>query len=252
MKMTKIKRLLYILAISLAAVSCASLKKTTYFQGIDQAEFVSKLGEFEARIAPNDNLYITVTSTNPQAVEMFNPVRLDANLQTLSVQGYLVDKDGNINFPVLGQVHLGGMTKTEAVALLREKISTYVVNPIVNIRFLNYKVTVLGEVNRPGTYTINDEKISLLEALGLAGDLTIYGKRDNILVFRNINGENHFERIDMTSAQIFNSPFFYLQQNDIVYVQPNRAKAGTANYNQYLPMGLSVLSLIATIVSIAL
>ena len=117
---------------------------------------------------------------------------------------------------------------------------------------MNYKVTVLGEVNRPGTYTISDEKISLLEALGLAGDMTIYGKRDNILVFRNINGENHFERIDMTSAQIFNSPFFYLQQNDIVYVQPNRAKAGTANYNQYLPMGLSVLSLIATIVSIAL
>ena len=236
----------------LGVSSCASTKKIAYFQGVENMNIEEQIEQYQLRIMPGDNLHITVSSINPDAVKIFNSIntQVSINSESLNVLGYMVDNDGDINFPVLGKVHLGGLTKSEAVDLLKNRISEYVVDPTVNIRFLNYKVTVLGEVARPGTYTVQDERITLPEALGLAGDMTIYGKRDNVLVYRDINGQKTFQRIDMTSPDIFTSEYFYLQQNDVVYVQPNKARAGSSSYNQNLSLGVSFVSLLVTIITL--
>lgn len=247
------KTLFYFLLLTTAllAVSCASPKKVAYFQGIDNARTEDMVGRYQVRIMPNDNLYITVSALNSDAVMIFNSINTNANvnvnMETLNLTGYLVDDAGFINFPVIGRVQLGGLTKAEAVELLRTKVSDYIVNPVVNIRFVNYKVTVLGEVMKPGTFTVKDERVTIPEALGMAGDMTIYGKRDNVLICRETNGEKTFARLDMTSPDVFSSEYFYLQQNDIVYVQPNKARAGSSSYNQNLSLGVSLLSLLVTI-----
>lgn len=234
--------------------SCASSKKTVYFQGIDEVALAQKVANYEVRIMPNDNLHITVSAANPEAVEIFNNMNMsrttNVNYETLNVMGYLVDNEGYINFPVLGKLHIGGKTKTEAIDYITERISEYIDNPIVNIRFINYKVTILGEVNNPGTYTIKDEKVTLLEAIGMAGDLTIYGKRDNVFIARETDGVLTYERIDLTSPEVFTSDYFFLQQNDVVYIQPNRARSGSSAYNQNLSIGVSLLSLLVTIVAL--
>jgi polysaccharide export outer membrane protein len=172
-------------------------------------------------------------------------------MQTLAIKGYLVDNEGNINFPSLGKVHLGGLTKNAAIDSLQKWITAGgVVDPTVNIRFLNYRITVLGEVNRPGTYTVDNEKVTILEALGLAGDLTIYGKRNNVLIYREAEGQTRFQRLDLTSPRLFESNYFYLQQNDLVYVQPNKARASNSIYNQNISIGMSLLSILVSVISI--
>ena len=234
--------------------SCTSTKKIAYFQGVDDKTIADQARYYQVRIMPNDNLHITVSSINPEAVKIFNSLNTEIstniNSESLNIMGYIVDNDGNINFPVLGTIHLGGLTKAEAIDLLKDKISEYVIDPTVNIRFINYKVIVLGEVARPGTYTIKDERITLPEALGLAGDMTIYGKRDNVLVYREVDGKQTFQRIDMTSPDVFTSEYFYLHQNDVVYVQPNRAKSGSSAYNQNLSLGVSMVSLLVTLITV--
>ncbi|MDR2414361.1 MAG: polysaccharide biosynthesis/export family protein [Odoribacteraceae bacterium] len=236
-------------------LSCGNSKQIVYFQDIDQANIAVHDVPYEAIIQPNDNLYIMVSSpSKPEAVNMFNTLNDNVssyNLQTIAIKGYIVDNNGNINFPGLGQVHLGGLTKNAAIDSLQKKISLYVLAPVtVNVRFLNYKITVLGEVNRPGTYTVDNERITLLEALGLAGDLTIYGKRKNVLVYREVEGKLHFHRVDLTSSKLFESDYFFLQQNDLVYVQPNRARTGSSIYNQNLSVGMSLLSILVSVISI--
>ncbi len=232
-------------------VSCGSPKNVLYFQDVP-LEYSSSQdsSRYEIRVANNDNLLITVSSKNPQAAEVFNVIRTDRSTttQALQWQGFLVDQFGNINFPLIGEVHLGGLTKSEAIARLQEKISAFIEDPVVNIRFMNYRVTVLGEVNRPGSYTIEDEKLTVVQALGLAGDMTIYGNRHNMIVCRQIDGQKRFYKVDITSPEIFNSPVYYLQQNDIVYVEPNRAKIRTStNYTQNFSLGISVISLVMTV-----
>jgi polysaccharide export outer membrane protein len=234
-------------------MSCGNSKKIVYLQDVDNAHLIFSEISHETIIRPNDNLFITVTSpTNPEAVLMFNALKdnTNANMQTLAIQGYLVDNEGNINFPGVGKVHLAGLTKNAAIDTLQERISQYVVNTTANIRFLNYRVTVLGEVNRPGTYTVESEKITILEALGLAGDLTIYGKRNNVLVYREVEGEPHFHRVDLTSSKFFESDYFHLQQNDLIYVQPNKARTGSSVYNQTLSVGMSLLSILVSVIAI--
>lgn len=250
----KIRTLLLIALSAFTVASCTSTKKIAYFQGVDDKTIADQARYYQVRIMPNDNLHITVSSINPEAVKIFNSLNTEIstniNSESLNIMGYIVDNDGNINFPVLGTIHLGGLTKAEAIDLLKDKISEYVIDPTVNIRFINYKVTVLGEVARPGTYTIKDERITLPEALGLAGDMTIYGKRDNVLVYREVDGKQTFQRIDMTSPDVFTSEYFYLHQNDVVYVQPNRAKSGSSAYNQNLSLGVSMVSLLVTLITV--
>ena len=237
--------------------SCGSKRDIVYFQNSDRVSgemYYQDNSEFKTIIKPNDNLFISVTSFNPEAVKIFNTNQFNQagniSATALDISGYIVDYKGNINFPLVGEVHVEGLTKNDAIQLLQREISKFAEDPVVNIRFLNYKVSVLGEVNRPGVYTVTDEKITIPQAIALAGDLTIYGERRNVLLTRIEKGETKFIQIDLTSADLFFSPYYYLRQEDVLYVSPNSTKAGSSTYNQNLPLLVSLISV--TITAIAL
>jgi polysaccharide biosynthesis/export protein len=240
-----------VLLILLASVSCTNTKKAVYFS--DQ-----KNGSFEAPTIPklvvqnNDLLSISVSSLNPEASAVFNqpnnpPVNNNNNTPTTTAAtGYLVDGQGNIQFPFLGAVKAAGLSKDELKDNLTKSLvdKKLLVDPIITIRFLNFKVTVLGEVAHPNVITVPSERISLLEAIGLAGDLTIYAQRDNVLVIRDEDGKKVTHRLNLNSTELFNSPYYYLKTNDVVYVEPNKSKvASTSRTTQWLPIVLSALSL---------
>ena len=243
----------------LLATSCVSRKKIAYFQDLPELQAEVYLAKSNLEIQPNDLLTITVSAANIEAVQPFNlPLTTAPSIAgggiggRMELQSYLVDSDGNIEFPVLGTVHVAGLTRQELVEKLKEEISKYVQNPIVNIKIINFQVTVLGEVVQPGTFTVPDERISLPKALGLAGDLTIYGKRDNVLIMRETGGKTEYKYIDLTSSDFINSPYYYLQQNDVIYVEPNAAQRQGASYNRNASVYISIASvLISLIVVIA-
>jgi polysaccharide export outer membrane protein len=158
------------------------------------------------------------------AVALFNGQGVSGESSGGGAKTYLIDHTGFIEFPLLGNIKLAGLTRTAATSLLKDKISEYVKDPIVNLELKNFRVTVLGEVTRPGVYQVNNERITLLEALGLAGDMTIFGERKNVLVVREKDGKKSYTRIDLTSDEIFKSPVYYLSQNDVVYIEPNKTK----------------------------
>lgn len=192
------------------------------------------LNSLEILIQPEDLLYITVHSFDLEAAQPFNLKPLDNqvqqqnNVNTLELfEGYFVDKEGNIDFPVLGKVSVEGLTLEAAKYKLAEQIQPYLKDAVVNMRFLNFRVTVLGEVNRPGMVRTNNRRITLLEALGLAGDLTSYANRTNLLVIREQEGQRSYSRLSLTDPTIFESPYFYLQQNDVIYIEPIQAKTAT-------------------------
>uniref|UniRef100_UPI000590DBF1 polysaccharide biosynthesis/export family protein n=1 Tax=Psychroserpens mesophilus TaxID=325473 RepID=UPI000590DBF1 len=174
------------------------------------------------------------------------------NQPTLLRQTYLIDPDGNIEFPILGTIKLGGLTRVEATDMLKTRIGEYVKEFIVNIRLINFTITVLGEVNRPGTYTVQNERISMTQALGLAGDLTIFGKRDNIFLIREIDGKKKYAKFDLRSINVVNSQTYYLTQNDVIYVEPNNAKIKSSSYNPNTGVLISAISTLATITAIFL
>ncbi|WP_366512734.1 polysaccharide biosynthesis/export family protein [Lunatimonas sp.] len=193
----------------------------------------------QPKIQKDDLLKITVSSASEESNLLFNAGIMDTGVEGRLTQaqralneGYLVDEQGEINFPVLGKIQIEGLTKTEAIAMMTDKVSEYVKDPIVNIRFINFKITVIGEVNRPSTLVVPTEKVSLLEALGLAGDMTMYGKRENVLIIRETDGERRATRVNLNSKEFLESPYYYLQQNDVVYVEPDRIKAVQASTNQ--------------------
>ncbi|TVZ26035.1 polysaccharide export outer membrane protein [Gillisia sp. Hel_I_86] len=242
--------------------SCVSNKEIAYFQGLDTIQQQANASKNSLEIKPNDLLTISVSAYNMEAAMPFNlPVVGMSNgggMDALRVSGtpqlqsYLVDSDGNIEFPQLGSLKVEGLNTQELASNLKEKISEYVQQPIVNVRLVNFQVSVLGEVNRPGTFTIPDEYLSLPKALGLAGDLSIYGQRSNVLVMREDNGAKVHGYLDLSNANVINSPFYYLQQNDVVYVEPNGAQKQAANYNRNASVYISVASvLISLIVLIA-
>lgn len=232
-------KFLYILLATIILSSC-SRRNLVYFSDIDSESgySVDINQKTEPEIQPDDLLKITVSSLNPESNLLFNSGILQPSGTTATMvvsqlnEGYLVDKNGEINFPVLGQVKLGGLTKDQAVEEMTFRLKEYVKNPIVNIRFMNFKVTVIGEVNRPSTFTVETEKISILEALGLAGDMTAFGKRENVLIIREKHGVRSANRLNLNDKDILSSPFFYLEQNDVVYVEPNKIKAVQASTNQ--------------------
>ncbi len=231
--------------------SCGTSRKIAYFPKITNGSILQSAAEVESVIQKNDILSIYVTSPNPVATEMFNNTQtVISSTATGSISqsvGYLVNSDGNIIFPSLGTISAVGLTKkqlTQKIAgeLLDKKL---LVDPIVNIRFLNYRVTVLGEVARPTVVSVANERISLLEALGLAGDLTIYARRDNVLLIREDAGKKTFRRINLNDDAFFSSQYYYLKTNDIVYVEPSKVRAATASgYQQNLPVVFSALSLL--------
>lgn len=242
------------------ASSCASKKELVYFQDEPLNSENQLDNMFELTYKTNDILTIDVSSIEPAAVMPFNlsPVsyannvagnNLNANGNLLR-QTYLVDPMGNIEFPVLGTIKIGGLTRAQATELLKNKLREYVTDAIVNIRLINFTITVLGEVNRPGTYTVQDERISLSEALGLAGDLTIYGKRDNVFLIREVEGKKKYAKLDLTSINVVNSPVYYLSQNDVIYVEPNESRINTSKYNPNTGIIISAIATLATIVAI--
>lgn len=249
---------LVITLIVLSFLGCTSQKELAYFNKVNKytADSINTVfrANQETKIVVGDLLSIVVSGVDPKAVISFNspivsrysPSSEEAYGQPI-LQSYLVDVDGNINFPVLGKIKLVGLKKSEATDLITEKLEPFLKNPIVTIGFVNYKVTVLGEVLRPGQYPVTNEKITVLDALGLAGDMTIYGRRDNVLIIRENDGKMEFARINLNSDDIFKSPYYYLQQNDYIYVEPNSVKTISA---QNLPLYLSGISTLGTMITL--
>ena len=216
--------------------SCSGTKNVAYFKNSDTVNLEASKMLYDARIMPKDVLTITVSTTYGDAAVPFNmtvPTPLSQGQRSsyaqAMLQSYLVDNEGNIDFPKVGSIHLGGLTKSHAEKIILEKIKPYMnegETPIVTVRMTNYKISVLGEVTRPGMYTVGNEKISILEALAQAGDLTIYGVRNNVKLIReDSTGEKSIHVLNLNDAALINSPYYYLQQNDIVYVEPNKVKA---------------------------
>lgn len=218
----KIKKLALYFLLFITAVSCVSKKKILYLQGAPGASN-SSISNYEPVIQPDDVLFIAISSQNPEAVEAFNLSAGSGNPDVKS-GSYLVSRDGNIEFPILGTLKAAGLTRQEFTDMLRNRLRAYVSDPIIQLRFTNFKVTMLGEVKSPGQVEVQGDRLTLLEAIAQSGDLTLYGMRDNILIVRETGGEKSFNRVDITQADFVNSPFYYLKQNDVVYVQPRRAK----------------------------
>ena len=234
--------------------SCISNKKLIVLKTVTEetAEELNKVmkPQPEPRIKINDALIITVSALDPEAVLPYNLANVAYSSptsntipSTASFQYYTVDEQGNIDFPVLGKLYIVGMKLSELKELIENKLRGQLVDPIVSIRFLNARVTVLGEVRNPGTYMLNNGRMTLLEALGIAGDLTQYASRSNVLVTRENNGKVEFARLDLRSDEIFTSPYFYLQQNDVVYVEPNQARTTS---NQSIGLWLSMVGTVSS------
>lgn len=241
--------------------SCSSGKDVPYFQNIDEISLAGSKGLYDAKIMPKDMLTITVSTTDPAAAAPFNlsvgnTVGVSGQLSNGggNLQGYLVDNDGNINFPVIGHMHVQGMTKSQCQDMIREKLLPYMAateNPIVTVRMSSYRVTVTGEVNRPGVIPVSTEKMSIVEALAQAGDLTVYGKRDNIMLIReDETGQKKMVRLNMNDANLINSPYYYLQQNDIIYVQPNSVKSKNAGIGPSTTLWFSFIGIVTSISSL--
>jgi polysaccharide export outer membrane protein len=228
--------------------SCGSKKKIVYLQGIDDAKSYENSVNYEAIIQPDDLLSIVVSADGPEVAAPFNLPEIQSNeTDYRGLKTYLVDNTGYIDYPLLGKVKLGGLTRSEANNKMVAAISEYIKKPIVNLRIANYKIAVLGEVGKPNTYTIVGERVTLLEALSLAGDLTIYGKRQNILIIREKEGKKTYTRVDITRADFLNSPFYYLSQNDVIFVEPNKTKINSSVIGPDIYVLFSSISLLVTI-----
>ena len=234
---------IFLLLMGIMLTSCMSTKKVTYFQNLDNVDLSKTTGLYDAKIMPKDILSITVHTLTPEASEAFNLKG--------SSSGYLVDNDGKIDFPVVGTLNLGGMTTKEAEALIKSKIVPYMSvseNPIVQVRMSNYKYAMLGGIRAPGVYTAPNEKISIVEAIARAGDLDLYGQRDKIFLIReNEHGEREYHQLNINDAEIFNSPYFYLQQNDIVYVEPKKVQARNSFFASSTSMWLSLFGMLTSV-----
>lgn len=250
--------LLFFLSIIFA--SCGSVKNIAYLQNSDEINFEKSRFLYDARIMPKDQLTISVNTTTPEASLPFNLLLQNEYTQgrSMSAAGvlmpYLVDNDGYITFPVIGRLKVGGLTKSEAEKLIFEKIRPYMAeseNPVVIVRMSSYSVSVLGEVARPGSFQVSREKITILEALAQAGDLTIYGVRDKVKLIReDITGKKQIVTLDLNDANLVNSPYYYLQQNDVVYVEPNKVKAQNSKVGQTTTLWFSATSILISLTSL--
>ena len=241
--------------------SCGSTKDIAYFQNAKYIDFEQSKVLYDAKIMPKDILSITVSTTNPDAAKPFNlsvPTTFSSTNSSLyttgQLQSYLVDNEGCIDFPIVGSLRVGGLTKSDCEQLILSKIKPYLnenERPIVTVRMTNYKISVLGEVARPGMFTVNNEKINILEALAQAGDLTIYGVRTNVKLIReDETGKKQIYTLNLNDASLINSPYYYLQQNDIVYVEPNKVKSRNSNIGTTTGLWLTGTSILISLASL--
>ncbi len=229
--------------------SCMSKKKIVYLQGAQN--FNSTSSNYEPIIQNDDRISIRVTTLEPEASIPFNIETIATSVTNNISNGYLVDGKGTIDFPVLGTISIAGFTIDQVKTMLKEKLAVYIKDPVINIRLLNFKVTLLGDVTNPGIKAFSTNRVTLLEAIGAASDLTIFGKRNNILLVRDFQGIKTFNRIDITQADFVNSPFYYLDQNDVIYVEARKAKID-ANALPNLSIIVSVVSFITTMLFIVI
>ena len=251
----RIKRLLFVFGIILFA-SCVSKKDIIYFQN-DEIDQLKVSNSYKTIIKPDDLLNITITALDIEAVRPFNLAAVtyatssNSAIGVAQQQSYLVDTNGEIDFPVLGKLKIGGLTRDETINLLKDKLSPdYIKEPNVNIRIANYKISVMGDVQRPGSYNIPNERITILDALALAGDLNISGQRNNILIIREEGNKKVQYQVDLRSNNVLTSPVYYLQQNDVVYVEPNYAKIQSASANSNTSLVISISSVLIAILTI--
>lgn len=239
----------------LFCTSCASKKNMVYFQP-DSVELNQLYESYAPKLQAGDILAISVTADDVRATAPFNQVSsyqgTTGAIQSTSpfIPTYAIDSKGEIDFPKVGLVKLAGLTRTEAMDVLRAKVAEFIVDPGISINIRNRQVTVLGEVAHPGKFMIDNDRVTILEALGLAGDMTVYGERQNVLVIREQDGKKQEFRLDLTKRETLNSPAYYLMQNDVVYVQPNGARIQTSKYTQNTSVFVSVIGLIITVVSV--
>lgn len=242
-------------------ISCGSIKDITYLQGDELLKKGTLVDTFQLKIEKDDLLDIVVSSIEPELLRPFSQSYGSMGGvynngyggyagNSVYNRGYLVEADGTINYPLLGRMKVAGLTRRQVVDLIQGRLEKegFVKDPIVTIRFLNFRISVLGEVNRPGTYNISSERITLFEALSIAGDLTIYGKRDRVAVIREIDGQRTILYHDLRSLDVFRSPDYYLKQNDMIYVEPNRVRAEASAQNQFTNVGtwMSIISFLAS------
>lgn len=227
--------------------SCAVNQEVVYFEDAEDFETLVKDNRFETKFKTDDLVSIHISTLDPEASVPFNLFRgaEEGGLRGEQVN-YLIDKNGEIDFPVIGKIKIAGLTTGETRLLLRTELKDYLKDPIINIRIRNFTVTVLGAVKLPGTYPINGEQITIMEALGLAGDITIKGRRDNVMVVRDFDGTKIYHRIDLNTKEALNSPIYYLTQNDVVIVEPNKSGKTESALDQRATIAVSIASVLVT------
>lgn len=257
--MKKISIISFVAGFAFLLASCATSKQILYMQDINEVELHELPADYEAVIKKDDRLTILVSGPDKQVTSPYNLTLGDMTVSSSvtdperAALSYLVDKNGDIDFPILGKIHVEGMTRNELMSYLKTEIGKDVKDPIVYVSIRNYKITVLGEVRVPGTYTMDCEKINILQALGRAGDLNLTAKRDGILLIREENGKEVHYTIDLKSAKLLEEPYFYLQQNDIIYVPASATRVMTATAATGIwSVGLSSVSTLATVVTLAM
>ena len=259
--MKKFISFIFAVTLLIAMSSCGTSKSVAYIQNSDSINYDNSRYLYDAKIMPKDQLTISVNTVNPEASLPYNLLLQNSYTQgrILSTTGgtlmpYLVDNEGYINFPVVGRLKVSGLTKSECENMILEKIRPYMAeteNPVVTVRMSSYSVSVIGEVARPGSFQVAREKITILEALAQAGDLTIYGVRDKVKLIReDATGKKEIHTLDLTNANIVNSPYYYLQQNDIVYVEPNKVKAQNARVGNATTLWFSATSILISLTSL--
>ena len=258
----KLRNILWCCAVLLMCASCGSTKEVptlAYFQNLKDSvgKLPDNVSNYKIKIQPDDELIITITSTLPEATAMYNlPLgnpSLKGNInatQSPRIQTHIVDHNGMIQLPVLGEIQAAGLSTKELEAVIKNRVSEQVKDPFVRVEMINFTVNVMGEVKAPQRMVVGKERFSVLDALAAAGDLTEYGKRDNVLVIRTENGKSTYHRLNLTDGSIYASPYFYLQQNDVVYVEPNDIKIDNSKYNQFSAFKLSQLSTIVSLASV--
>ena len=258
----KFKALALILVLLAGLSGCTSYKNVPYLQNPEAVnQYDKEIPLYEAKKMPKDLLSITIPTTDPQAAAHFNltvQTPMNAALTNINtttqptLQQYLVNNDGEIDFPVLGRLKVGGLTKNQAEDLIREGLQPYLKEkPIVTVRMANYKISVLGEVARPGSFTVSNEKVNVLEALAMAGDMTVYGVRTDVKLIReDATGKREIIPLDLTKSDLVLSPYFYLKQNDILYVTPNKTKAKSSDIGTTTTTWISATSILISLASL--
>lgn len=250
-------KILCAVVVAAFSVSCKTSQHLTYFQNADETSAAAEAADYALKLCPSDELLITVNSLMPEATAAYNlPLVNPAKQGGMAVsatpqnQTYVVDRQGYIEFPSVGKIHVAGMTADGLAAYLTGKIAEEVDEPVVKVMLVNFRVNVLGEVRQPGAVEVKGERFSVLDAIAAAEDLTVYGKRENVLIIREEGGKKQFHRLDLTDASTVNSPYFYLKQNDVVYVEPSKVRAENSEYNQNNSFKISIVSTVVSALSV--